>query len=71
MYQQKAGGEGEGVPPPRGVSLNGPTAKTVPPPLETVTLPMSVESNPGRVSPARYIHGAPLHNVLEAEEEEE
>ncbi|KAG6841180.1 hypothetical protein C0991_001106 [Blastosporella zonata] len=24
----------------------------------------------GRVSPARYVHGAPLHNVLEEEEEE-
>ena len=71
MYQQKAGGEGEGVPPPRGVSLNGPNAKTVPPPLETVIVPASVEPNPGRVSPGRYIHGAPLHNVIEAEEEED
>ncbi|ESK90800.1 hypothetical protein Moror_4037 [Moniliophthora roreri MCA 2997] len=25
----------------------------------------------GRASPARYVHGAPLHNVLEEEEEEE
>lgn len=25
----------------------------------------------GRASPGRYIHGAPLHNVLEEEEEEE
>jgi hypothetical protein len=33
--------------------------------LET---PKSVET--GRVSPARYVHGAPLHNVLEEPEEE-
>ena len=24
-----------------------------------------------RASPLRYVHGAPLHNVIEAEEEEE
>jgi len=69
MYQQKAGGEGESVSPPRGASLNGPTAKTVPPPLEPVTVPSPQEPNPGRASPGRYIHGAPLHNVLEEEEE--
>ncbi|KAJ7209450.1 hypothetical protein B0H12DRAFT_1330088 [Mycena haematopus] len=34
----------------------------VPPP------PIVVDS--GRASPARYVHGAPLHNVLEEEEEE-
>lgn len=69
MYQQKAGGEGEKVPPPRGASLNGPTAKPIPPPLEPVTVPAPAESATGRVSPGRYVHGAPLHNVLEEEEE--
>ncbi len=69
MYQQKAGGEGESVPPPRGESLNGPNAKTVPPPLEPVIVPAPVESAAGRVSPGRYIHGAPLHNVVEEEED--
>ncbi|KAJ7612952.1 hypothetical protein DFH06DRAFT_1109345 [Mycena polygramma] len=37
-------------------------AAIVPPPL------LAVDS--GRGSPARYVHGAPLHNVLEEEEEE-
>ena len=69
MYQQKAGSEGERVPPPRGASLNGPTAKTVPPPLEPVDVSPPLEPNTGRVSPGRYIHGAPLHNVIEEEEE--
>lgn len=69
LYQQKAGGEGESVPPPRGASLNGPTAKTVPPPLEPVIVPTPVDPAAGRVSPGRYIHGAPLHNVVEEEEE--
>jgi len=69
MYQQKAESDADKVPPSRGVSLNGPTAKTVPPPLEPVTAEPSPEPNPGRVSPGRYIHGAPLHNVLEEEED--
>jgi len=69
MYQQKAGVEGESVPPPRGASLNGPTTKTVPPPLEPVTVSSPQEPAPGRASPGRYVHGAPLHNVIEEEEE--
>jgi hypothetical protein len=71
MYQQKAGtgGEGEKVLPPRGASLNGPTEKTVPPPLDPIPTSQPVEPNPGRVSPGRYVHGAPLHNVIEEEEE--
>ena len=69
MYQQKVGNEGERVPPPRGASLNGPTTKTIPPPLEPISGSPPSEPAPGRVSPGRYIHGAPLHNVLEEEEE--
>jgi hypothetical protein len=32
--------------------------------------PPNFESDHGRDSPFRYIHGAPLHNVVEEEEEE-
>ncbi|KAK7018130.1 F-box domain-containing protein [Favolaschia claudopus] len=38
------------------------------PPMLDPPPPIAVES--GRASPGRYIHGAPLHNVLEEEEEE-
>jgi hypothetical protein len=69
MYQQKGESEGERIPPPRGASLNGPTTKSVPPPLDPIPTSPSQEPAPGRVSPGRYVHGAPLHNVLEEEEE--
>ena len=32
--------------------------------------PPNVDFDHGRDSPFRYIHGAPLHNVVEEEEEE-
>ncbi|KAF5343677.1 hypothetical protein D9758_014682 [Tetrapyrgos nigripes] len=32
---------------------------------------MMIEDQSGRASPGRYIHGAPLHNVMEEEEEED
>jgi hypothetical protein len=32
--------------------------------------PSNFETDHGRESPYRYIHGAPLHNVVEEEEEE-
>ncbi|TFK38371.1 hypothetical protein BDQ12DRAFT_683547 [Crucibulum laeve] len=41
-----------------------------PPNVPGVDLPQIPFVDPGRASPARYIHGAPLHNVLEEEEEE-
>ena len=38
---------------------------------EDLEPPRLVESvTPGRESPYRYVHGAPLHNVVEEEEEE-
>ncbi|KAF8631654.1 hypothetical protein AX17_005056 [Amanita inopinata Kibby_2008] len=36
-----------------------------------IDLPRLVLEETGRASPGRYIHGAPLHNVLEEEEEED
>jgi len=32
--------------------------------------PPNFEFDSGRESPYRYVHGAPLHNVVEEEEEE-
>ncbi|KAF9050962.1 hypothetical protein BDZ89DRAFT_1056868 [Hymenopellis radicata] len=32
--------------------------------------PPAISDDEGRASPARYVHGAPLHNVIEEEEEE-
>nr|GAT57935.1 predicted protein [Mycena chlorophos] len=43
-------------------------AKSSPPLLDPPEIP---DDNQGRASPARYVHGAPLHNVLEEEEEED
>jgi hypothetical protein len=42
------------------------------PPKETTVTepPRIVLEESGRASPARYVHGAPLHNVVEEEEEE-
>lgn len=37
---------------------------------EDMELPKIGLGIPGRESPYRYVHGAPLHNVLEEEEEE-
>ena len=41
-------------------------------PIETAMMepPRIVLEESGRASPARYVHGAPLHNVVEEEEEE-
>ena len=46
-----------------------PSLAAPPPPLET--LPPPPELLPRVPSPARYVHGAPLHNVLEDDEYEE
>jgi len=65
-------------PPPREVSPPAPTPSTStipspspppPPPQEIVPPPRVVLEDSGRGSPMRYVHGAPLHNVLEEEEE--
>ncbi|KAJ7196677.1 hypothetical protein GGX14DRAFT_526692 [Mycena pura] len=42
--------------------------KSSPPQLDTPPVDPLVET--GRASPARYVHGAPLHNVVEESEEE-
>ncbi|KAF4583846.1 hypothetical protein EYR40_002341 [Pleurotus pulmonarius] len=39
--------------------------------LSPVEPPRVVIEETGRASPARYVHGAPLHNVMEEEEEED
>ncbi|KAK7443796.1 hypothetical protein VKT23_015577 [Stygiomarasmius scandens] len=47
--------------------------KSVEPEPEPVTLEpptIMIDDMAGRSSPARYVHGAPLHNVMEEEEEE-
>ncbi|KAJ7594334.1 hypothetical protein C8J56DRAFT_926494 [Mycena floridula] len=41
-----------------------------PPETETLVEPSRPVIDAGRASPARYIHGAPLHNVVEEEEED-
>ncbi|KAJ7149733.1 hypothetical protein C8R46DRAFT_915583 [Mycena filopes] len=48
--------------------VQAPATKSSPPLLDAPGSPLPPDS--GRASPARYVHGAPLHNVLEEEEEE-
>ncbi|KAF4622115.1 hypothetical protein D9613_009300 [Agrocybe pediades] len=45
--------------------------KISPPQMTTIDLPRIPLEETGRASPGRYQHGAPLHNVIEEEEEEE
>ncbi|KAJ7076969.1 hypothetical protein B0H15DRAFT_862667 [Mycena belliarum] len=49
-----------------------PAPKSTPPLLDPAAIqpPPPLSPDSGRASPARYVHGAPLHNVLEEEEEE-
>ena len=69
--------EGAPLPQPSLLSTSSPKVssppKTSPPPETTVRnndLPPRIPlEETGRNSPARYVHGAPLHNVLEEEEE--
>lgn len=72
------GGSGPLLPPPAGPGANS-SSPRIPSPSkvvvgegEPVVLPVPVPAfvDPGRASPARYVHGAPLQNVLEEEEEE-
>jgi hypothetical protein len=60
------------IPSPPKVS---PQRTPSPPEPEALDVPapgfVSAKEDPGRISPARYVHGAPLHNVIEEEEEEE
>lgn len=52
---------------PAPVTTPSPPKTTPSPPEPVLAVPLE---DPGRVSPARYVHGAPLHNVMEEEEEE-
>jgi hypothetical protein len=45
------------------------TTTTVDTQLEPPPVIVATEEN-GRASPARHVHGAPLHNVMEEEEEQ-
>jgi hypothetical protein len=58
------------LPPPPKDDVPTPSTSATPLPLETPSLDPVIEES-GRSSPVRYVHGAPLHNVLEEEEEEE
>ncbi|KAF5347772.1 hypothetical protein D9756_010316 [Leucocoprinus leucothites] len=48
-----------------------PAPATAPAAVELIEPPKVLLEETGRASPGRYIHGAPLHNVLEEEEEED
>ena len=70
--------EGAPLPHPSLLSTSSPKVSSPPKPsssspLESTTrsdLPQHIQlEETGRNSPARYVHGAPLHNVLEEEEE--
>lgn len=64
--------EGPASPAPP-VQPAAPSPKASPPQLslDVIDIPPRVPvDESGRSSPARYVHGAPLHNVLEEEEEE-
>ena len=69
--------EGAPLPQPSLLSTSSPKVSSPPKPsspLETTTrndIPQRILEETGRSSPARYVHGAPLHNVLEEEDEEE
>jgi hypothetical protein len=77
MYQQKAV-PGPSKLPVRTASLDNPKSAAdksppvpVPEPIpepEVVAAPLDLPA--GRVSPGRYVHCAPLHNVMEEEEED-
>ncbi|KAF9530828.1 hypothetical protein CPB83DRAFT_921224 [Crepidotus variabilis] len=55
--------------PPKEPSPKESSPESEPEPLNTEVPRIPFEET-GRASPGRYIHGAPLHNVLEEEEEE-
>ncbi|KAF8151798.1 hypothetical protein B0H34DRAFT_665136 [Crassisporium funariophilum] len=64
----------EGAPLPQPPLLSAtpspkPSPKPSPPESSLIDLPRIPHDESGRNSPARYVHGAPLHNVLEEEEE--
>ncbi|KAK0190140.1 hypothetical protein F5146DRAFT_1225067 [Armillaria mellea] len=75
MYRERErNGNGSGT-PPRVLPTPAPKIVEIPPLVEEEEeeqlsrVPVREEEQ-GRASPGRYVHGAPLHNVLEEEEEE-
>ncbi|KAJ8090347.1 hypothetical protein PM082_018943 [Marasmius tenuissimus] len=66
----RTGGKSELPSPPSAPSAPSPPQKEPSPPLLSEPPKIAAEET-GRASPGRYIHGAPLHNVLEEEEEED
>ena len=65
--------EGAPLPQPSLLSISSPKVSSPPKPSSPEStrndLPRIQLEETGRNSPARYVHGAPLHNVLEEEEE--
>jgi hypothetical protein len=59
------------IPSPAPTPSPTPSPRASPPEPPVLGLPSTTFEDPGRVSPARYVHGAPLHNVMEEEEEED
>jgi hypothetical protein len=71
MYSERdAQAQGGAVRPSR-LPVRATTKEAVPVPVDDalVAPPIPPALEPGRASPSRYIHGAPLHNVLEEEDD--
>ncbi|KAG7442004.1 uncharacterized protein BT62DRAFT_1011045 [Guyanagaster necrorhizus] len=79
--RERNGGASQ-VAPPKALPTPTPKLVTIPVPVEEEAVEESeedvsppprvpvIDEDQGRASPGRYVHGAPLHNVLEEEEEE-
>lgn len=59
------------IPSPAPTPSPTPSPKASPPEPPALGLPSTTYEDPGRISPGRYVHGAPLHNVMEEDEEED
>jgi hypothetical protein len=59
------------IPPPPKVAPPSPKPSSPEPEHLDIDVPHIPFDDPDRSSPLRYVHGAPLHNVLEEEEEED
>ncbi|KAF8646242.1 hypothetical protein AX16_007312 [Volvariella volvacea WC 439] len=58
------------IPAPAPAPVSAPKPPS-PPEIVIMEPPRLFVEDTGRASPARYVHGAPLHNVIEEDEEEE
>ncbi|KAF9264991.1 hypothetical protein L218DRAFT_1023055 [Marasmius fiardii PR-910] len=59
------------TPPAAAAAASTPSPPEKSPSPPSLSEPPKLTEDNGRASPGRYIHGAPLHNVLEEEEEED